>query len=130
MKHFLFLIAFLLSTQAFSQIPDVKYYGGIYDKILYFNFVIHNEDTCSFIIETSADGRDYQEVFCDSVRPVPIATSHSFKIATNEKQLFIKVIVQTDNKIIYFPPASFTSGLYTYSPVVTAMNYRVIRAKF
>lgn len=122
MKKLLLLLSFvlslLISSQSFSQIPNTAYFGGIYDNKLYFNWVIHNTDTCYFIVETSEDGLDYQEIFCDSISPVPFPILHGVKIPTNENKLCVRLVAVMGGKIINFQPELFQAGKYTNIPKV------------
>lgn len=130
MKKLLLIIALLISSHAFTQVSDVKYFGGIYEKQIYFNFVMHNEDTCYFVVEISTDGRDFYEIFCDSVRPMPVAILHGVQIATNDTAVCMRVTVETKNVIMYFPSEDFQANKYTYVSDILVTRSRPVHARF
>jgi hypothetical protein len=130
MKKLLLVLSLLISIQAFSQISDIKYFGGIYNKQLYFNTVIFNKDTCYLVVEFSSDGRVYQELFCDSINPMPVPIMHGFQLGTNETYLWVRMTIMTSEKIIDFPTEVFQKGIYTYNPVVIAVKSRPVHGNF
>ena len=130
MKKFLLILVLLVSVQTFSQISDVKYFGGIYEKQLYFNVVFNNVDSCYFIVEFSYDGRVYRELFCDSVKPVPLPIIHCFQMSTNNTQLWVRMTVMTGNKIIDFQSEVFEKEKYTYAPIVSVIKSRTVHGNF
>lgn len=132
MKTLLLISAILLcSFQAFSQTePSVKYFGGIYDNIMYFNVVIFNKDTCYYSIEVSSDGRVFDDVFCDSIKPMPCPVSHSFKMSTKEKTMCVRVVTRTGNKVIDYQSIDFEAGKYTYIKEIVALKVHPIHGRF
>jgi len=130
MKKLFFVLLLFVGTKSFCQTSNITYFGGIYDKQLYFNWVMHNTDTLYFVVETSIDGRDYQELFCDSVNPMPAAIMHGIKMATTETQILVKVIAKTSGKVMYFQPEVFCKDKYTYIPTISIMISRPIHGDF
>lgn len=129
-KLLIFLLLISVSYKSFCQTSNVVYFGGIYDNQIYFNFVIHNKDTCYYIVEMSKDGREYQEIFCDSIKPMPCAILHGVRIPTNETDVCVRITIETQGKIIWFQPESFHAEQYTYAPKVSIAKARPIHATF
>jgi len=126
MKKILLAIIMLCSIRSFGQ-PEktVQYFGGVYDSTAYFNWVIHNRDTCSFIVEMSYDGGMFEEVFRDSIRPMPFPIWHGVKIPACE-DVWFRLTTVTEGYITTFNSELFGMNYYTRREKVCAC--RVIYA--
>jgi hypothetical protein len=134
MKKLLLIYTILCSIQSFCQtpteVPPVQYFGGIYEGIMYFNVVIFNKDTCYYTIEVASNGGEFDDVYCDSVRPMPCPIMHSFKLPTKEKELCIRVVAKIGNKVIDYQAIDFEAGKYTYIKEIAAVRSHPVHARF
>ena len=115
MKKNLLVLLFLFSTKiAFTQDNTIKYFGGIYENKLYFNWVIHNKDSCYYSIEISDDGEEYYEIQRDSIRPMPIPIMHSIQLPACSAELCVRVVAKINGNILEYPAETFKERTYTY----------------
>ena len=129
-KLLLILFTLVIGNKTFSQISNVQYFGGIYENTIYFNFVMHNTATCYFVVEISKDGRYFQEIFCDSVAPMPCAILHGIKIPTTDTTVCMRVSVQTKDVVLYFQQEDFAANKYTYTADVRVYKSRPVHGRF
>jgi len=130
MKKLLLPLLFIITTTAFSQDNAIKYFGGIYDNQLYFNWVLHNEDTCYYLIELSDDGESYYKIKSDYITPMVVAVMHSIKIPACGSELCVRVIAKMNGVILEYQPEIFEEGKYTKTSNIKPMKGRVIHANF
>ena len=130
MKKLLLPLLLIITTASFSQDNTVKYFGGIYNDTLYFNWVMHNKDSCYYIVELSDNGYEYYEVERDSIHPVPVAVMHGFKIPACSSELCIRLIAKMSGVVFEYQPETFKEGVYTYVADIKPRKGKAIHASF
>lgn len=131
MKKLLLPLFLLLTTSffSFSQDNTIKYFGGIYGNQLYFNWVIHNKDSCYYYVEISEDGEEYYVIKRDSIRPMPVPIMHGIYIPACSPELCVRVVAKINGVVFEYQPETFKEGVYTYVADIRPRG-RAIHARF